>query len=193
MGADIYLQSVYDEQREAYKVDELRERLDRFRAIKQPSDDTKVVFERDRELYIAALRAAERGAYFRDSYNSSCLAWLCNLSYWNENGNTDENGGLRIERAKEWLAVLQSTHIPQVVLHVKLNWEENRRRELIASDNDYKALDYAYLAKPELQVDDDIEGHDFRSIVTYFEDKRQSFMTLLERSIDLDEPLVWSV
>jgi hypothetical protein len=193
MGADIYLRSVYDKQCAEFRVDDMRERLTKLRTMENPPEGIERLIDEGRELFAESLHQAEKGAYFRDSYNSSNLAWLCGLSYWGENGNLDDNGCLRVERAREWLQVLSAVHIPQVVLHAKLNWEENRRREKVAADNNYKSLAYGDLAKPELQIDDEGGEEDFRKTVLYFADKRQALMTLLQRSIDLDEPLIWSV
>lgn len=156
MGADIYLSSVHDKNKEKYQplIDTAFAERDK-REYK--SDEWKKYDEEGWELYAKM----EDGCYFRDSYNSSSLFWLFGLSWWAFEGYDDENN-MKIEAAKEL------------------------RKTLV--DGDIVALVRAKRDREKFYPGDTEED-----VVKYFTEKRDDLVALLDKSIELNEPLYCSV
>lgn len=103
--------------------------------------------------------------YFRDSYNATGLFHLLGWSWWNMGDEVlDDDGHLPIDNAKDVLAKLEAVQITR---------EEVQR----------------YYEREDLAQGGDSVDEWFKM----FTDKRERFMNLLRKSIELNEPLYWSI
>lgn len=105
MGADLYINSIYDPHYEKVRpqFDEacrVRNALDR---TLQPTAYAEAQAEVDR-LY----QELDSTGYFRDSYNSSSLFWIIGLSWWSDVGDMlDDEGDLQPAKAQELLDIVK--------------------------------------------------------------------------------------
>jgi len=155
MGADLYIESVYEENRK------LRE--PEFEAAKKRRDEAPEGPARQaaQDEVEAALDAMYSVGYFRDSYNQTSLLWRVGLSWWQDVGERlTEDGKIPLDYAEELIEVFRNT-------------------ELRPFDETEKTA----IADPE-----DEEGW-----MKYFEEKRDAFIALLEKSIELNEPIYASI
>jgi len=164
MGADITLESLWDKKAKELELDKKRDEY-----LASSNDEEK------RKAWIEADDKVREGCYFRDSYNQSNLAWLYKLSYWQEaqmmeSADDDERSGLPIERAKVWLETLKAKDARTVVEEALTN----------AKCGD----------KPDLAL---TTSETAEQVIEFFDKKRTAFIALLEKSIELNEPLSWSV
>jgi hypothetical protein len=115
------------------------------------------------EKYLDAMHPED--GYFRDSYNPSSVFQVMDLSWW-ELGDKllDESDHLPVDKAKDLLALIEQRPISYEA--VTAHYEQNNLHESKQSiDEWYK----------------------------FFVAKRERFMALLRKSIELDEPLLWSI
>ena len=101
--------------------------------------------------------------YFRDSYNKTSLFWMMDLS-WGQFGGIDENGELPIEEAKKLRAQL--------------------------ADNDIDEAKFNKTFGGRVKTDTASSTEEWRE---FFADKRNRLIALLDKSIELNEPLYCSV
>jgi hypothetical protein len=103
--------------------------------------------------------------YFRDSYNASSVFQVMDLSWW-ELGDKllDDTGHLPISEAHVLLDMIQNSPITYEA--VTAHYEKNE------------------LHKSKQSIDEWFK---------YFTAKRERFMALLRKSIELNEPLLWSI
>lgn len=171
MGADIYIQ--YPEA-EAER-DALHEQfLTVVKARDQSprgSEEFKRLAEQGTALYDQMY--TNNPYYFRDSYNSSSLLWLLNLSWWTDVGallkqydgnppdteDEDREPLLSVEGIRVFLRKVEALHLTDAQVR---------------------------------KVAHDWEGETFDSMMTYFTEKRQRLIDFLNRAIDLDCPLYCS-
>jgi hypothetical protein len=115
------------------------------------------------EKYCDAMHPED--GYFRDSYNATSVFQVMDLSWW-ELGDRllDETDHLPIEQAKELLAMIELR--PIVYERVTTHYEQNKLHESKQSIDEW---------------------------FKYFVAKREKFMALLRKSIELNEPLLWSI
>jgi hypothetical protein len=103
LGADLYIESIFDENNKKYEA-QFSEA-----AIKRNNATT----EEEREKYhkkVSVLydKMYEKG-YFRDSYNNSSLFWKLDLSWWNDLGNyIDGKSNMHPENIKKFLELIKS-------------------------------------------------------------------------------------
>lgn len=173
MGADIYLQSEYERKSKEFDLDMKRAALDTARERGEDMTKARADFE-------AALLQTEEGTYFRDSYNSSNLAWLVGLSYWVEGEHLDKDGNLPPHRQVHWLNTLQQADIKVIVTDAIENYKKNAKLGAMSDDR----------LKPELGLEPNEKVED---VIRYFEKKKERLMALLTKGIELNEALEWSV
>jgi hypothetical protein len=124
--------------------------------------------DKAQEKVEAAYDAMYSKGYFRDSYNGSSLFWALGLSWWGLSEELcDKDGNLPVENAKVLLDRLRNTSVEAVFP----DWEQKQRAE----GWKFKAPD-----TPDAWLQ-------------HFKDKKARLEDLLEQSIELNEPLRWSV
>jgi hypothetical protein len=103
--------------------------------------------------------------YFRDSYNPSSVFQVMDLSWW-ELGDKllDDTYHLPIDKAKELLELIELRPISYE--RVTAHYEQHDLHESKESIDEW---------------------------FKYFVAKRERFMSLLRKSIELNEPLLWSI
>ena len=107
MGADIYIKSISDKQREKYEK-LLDEAVMKRNAAIGVMAKQKAQEEVDKYYDLMYARG-----YFRDSYNATSLFWILGLSWWQDVGeSTDENADLPIEKCQELLERIKAARIP---------------------------------------------------------------------------------
>lgn len=180
MGADIYLTSEHKRRADEVKLEDKRDAY--FNAEHAQSFNQRDERTRLEKEYRAAIEYAEDGTAFRDSYNSSNLAWLCGLSYWKDGNLRDEEGYFPVEEIKRWLGIIKGTNIRNAVIDAIANG--------VANGGALGGKPLEERRRPELYLADDETLDD---TVKYFEKKQACFVALLEKAIELDEPLYWSV
>jgi hypothetical protein len=163
MGADIYLNSVHEPARK--KAERNFDKWVKARDALPPGPEKEKAQEKVEHYYDAMY---EHG-YFRDSYNGSSLFWMLGLSWWGLSEELcDKEGNLSIENAKVLLDRLRNTSVDALFP----GWEAAKREEGWPFDDDENS--------PEAWAQ-------------HFKDKKARFEALLEQSIELNEPLYWSV
>jgi hypothetical protein len=115
------------------------------------------------EKYFDAMHPED--GYFRDSYNASSVFQVMDLSWW-ELGDKllDETAHLPVDKAKELLAMIEQRPISYE--RVTAHYEQHDLHESKQSIDEW---------------------------FKYFVTKREKFMALLRKSIELNEPLLWSI
>lgn len=164
MGADLYLNSIFDKQAELYrdkfdKVCELRDSLpegvERDRAQEQVSEFYSLMYEK---------------GYYRDSYNDSSLLNKLGLSWWQDiTPLLDEEAGLPTKEAEKLLPIISEA---------MLNLYPQKFNQFCA-DN---------FPSNTPNRDEEIKRWD-----SYFKGKFEKLTTMLRMSIELDEPIYCSL
>jgi hypothetical protein len=149
---------------------------DRARSMYQPLFDDAVK-RRDRaktegmkaewqakvDKYFDAMHPED--GYFRDSYNPSSVFAVMDLSWWQLGDELlDKDSHLPVDKAKDLLALIEQRPISYET--VTAHYEQNNLHESKQSIDEW---------------------------FKYFVAKRERFMALLRRSIELNEPLLWSI
>jgi len=164
MGADLYINSIYDKQTELYES--------KFHEAVNFRDSLPEGEERDKaqEQVGEYLRLWNEKGYFRDSYNSSSLFWLLGLSWWKHIVPLlDDEGGLPITEAQKLIGTISErmhTHYPESFSdfcseNFPLN-AENREKQIQECDEFFKA-------------------------------KAEKLSAMLKQSIELNEPISCSL
>lgn len=107
MGADLYIDSIYNKAIEKHKpaFDEAVERRNRLKAEGASEKEIEAVQAEVEKHYNAMY---DHEGYFRDSYNSTSLFWQLGLSWWNDLQEFyDGDGNLRPAGAKRLLAKIK--------------------------------------------------------------------------------------
>ena len=106
MGADLYLNSVFRKHRDRYapKFDHWVAKRDTLHKAGQQ----EAANEAQKQVVRYYDKMYQRG-YFRDSYNSSNLLWLFELSWWQNvlDALVDQDGKMSPENAKRFLWLLE--------------------------------------------------------------------------------------
>ena len=103
--------------------------------------------------------------YFRDSYNATSVFQVMDLSWWQLGDEMlDETAHLPVDKARELLALIEQRPISYET--VTAHCEQNKLHESKQSIDEW---------------------------FKYFVAKRERFMALLRKSIELNEPLLWSI
>ena len=129
-------------------------------------DDNSEAFKQAQAKVSETYDAMYADGYFRDSYNGSSLFWVLGLSWWNDVGDLLDEGYLPIPNAKKLLKMVQDAPLTLETVQTYLN-EQNKKGET------YK--------------DTAQEWFD------HWVKKRQNFIEMLHRSIELNEPLRCSI
>lgn len=183
MGADLYIRSLNDAAEAQYKPlfeaactarDSYAERNEviRNRETGEFTDPEylklqAVVHEAYENMY------EKNGGYFRDSYNSTSLFWLLDLSWWNSDAIT-QDGDDDDDDAYPVITVASAARL----------LDEIEAKEVTA------AMVAAMLEKNRERVGD---PSDLAGWTTYFQEKRERFIAFLKRAIALNEPIQASV
>jgi hypothetical protein len=127
------------------------------------TEGMKAEWQHKVEKYHDAMYPEE--GYFRDSYNASSVFQVMALSWW-ELGDKllDETGHLPVDKAKELLELIEQRSISYEA--VTEQYEQHKLHE---------------------------GGESIDEWFKYFVEKRERFMALLRKSIELNEPLLWSI
>ncbi|TKJ40961.1 hypothetical protein CEE36_08830 [candidate division TA06 bacterium B3_TA06] len=179
MGADLYVDKVF---KQDPRIDVVGKKLDQVRENMRnlpddtPDDVTKRYERREKALLDAYMRIYDNmfcveNGYFRDSYNSSNLLWVLNLSYWDWLGGfLDGKGLLHPQHARIILDKIES--IPVTAARVKRHLEA---RKIKLGDNG-KSPD-----------------EEFKDWLDYFVEKRKRFIRFLRMAIEADSPILCSI
>jgi hypothetical protein len=165
MGADIYLESVYQENHDKYNDEFIRtaEKRDRLKSVGAPQADIDKVQKIVERLYD---KMFEKG-YFRDSYNGTSLFWVLGLSWWQDVGDNMLN-------KKGYMSVRRMKKLRQMVMDAKMI-----------------TIDRAYLESQHVQVDNGENSP--KAWKDYFEKKREDFIKFLDEAIEKKEYIRCSV
>jgi hypothetical protein len=192
MGADIYLESLNDEHRKQHEplFKTMCARRDAF-----IDKHGRAVIDRDPKLskQVAKLQEyvseayeilMDSPGYFRDSYNDTSLFWLIGLSWWELGDHyLDEDRNLPIANAKRLLEMMQAAEPGFDEMFDE--WVEKKRA------GKKKGVDGAlYDEKPWTFKGKENGVEDWRKM---FRTKLDRWIELLKRSIEMNEPLHWSV
>jgi len=119
------------------------------------------------DLYINKIRDKE-GGYFRDSYNVSNILWRLGLSYWELDKEYDfKDGNMSVEQAKDFL---------NRVLNGRSVFDRFIKEELT-----------------EKWLKDNHATAGVKGWIDYWRTKYYSLVQFLNRAIELDSPIYWSV
>lgn len=101
MGADLYIDSVYEPNHDKYKklFDKAVSIRDAFPVGSKQAKEAQVKVD----LYFEKMN--EKG-YFRDSYNGSSLFWRLGLSWWKD-WKTNKKGEMSVAKCKKWLKTIE--------------------------------------------------------------------------------------
>ena len=185
MGADLYIESINKKHREKYNP--------AFQAAVRARDVLTMGTSHGELLYESIVSSPgykeaqkkvddtfnelmESDGYFRDSYNNSSLMWVLGLSWWRmrDDGSElefTEDGNLTPKGAKTLLEEVKKRPVPA-------------RPELRAF---FERKNEEGPWGIKLDNDEDKEWH------KYFVEKHNKFCAFLERAIDLNEDIVFSV
>jgi len=165
MGADLYIESVFNRKYEA-----LRPELDRLsKAMSKARGEGD--YERAEEIrkeYATLCDEiwTEENGYFRDSYNVTSILWRLGLSWWTDIGPMlDDEGYLHPKEIRELLAYVESTELN---LPTREELEENYAKV----DNDENSVE---------------------SWHQYYIEKKDRFVRFLKRALELNEPIRCSI
>jgi hypothetical protein len=200
MGADIYLESVSAKQREKFEPLFQQAVATRDKWCKRtgfnahagynPAHKADAAYKRQKAQYdklqkhvSEAYDGMYEAGYFRDSYNSSSLFWMLGLSWWKLGEELlDDERNLPIAKAKEHLALMEAKRAEFDKLFAA--WVSAKRK----GKRKTKANPYA-----EEPWKFEGEGETVPEWEAYLRDKLDRWIALLKQSIELNEPLHWSV
>lgn len=174
MGADIYLKAVYDPHAEKVrpKIDRAIKARNKYigeHSISFGNDDAKS--KQLQAKVIALYDELHSVGYFRDSYNNTSLFWLLGLSWWQLSEELcDGDRNLPVDKARELLARLEAMPVTPEMVEA---WAARMRE------------------KGGVVFDD--EDNSVKGWGEMFAEKHKKFCALLRQSIELNEPLYWSV
>jgi hypothetical protein len=180
MGADIFLQSLYKEFKEK-------------QAPIAPWDKDQEDFDDVMRRIVDADRA--NGGYFRDSYNDGDVMWAMGLS-WNGTVSSmlddDEGVGvgyLPIAKARELVEMIEARPLTRerVAVHIFENMTSGKHEHPLSGpimemfNAEAAAANDEQSPPPEPPNLDEMFGH--------LNERRDRLLTILRKSIELDEPL----
>jgi hypothetical protein len=178
MGADICLESIHRpfEEKLIQQMNEGRFPPKDCPPHKQP------------EILYRALQSS--GGYFRNGYNNGDVMWAMGLSWWNTvRPMLDEQGYLSIAKAKELVALIENRPFTKEVFgrHYLENIFGGTRHPVQTM---FQSLEQA---AEDTAVSLQSENRQFKEIYELVLEKRQALLDLLNKSIQLNEPLYCSV
>ncbi|TAK28845.1 MAG: hypothetical protein EPO21_22070 [Chloroflexota bacterium] len=130
MGADLYIKSLYERQREKYKPN-----FDAWVKVRQQAT-TDEDREKAQEQVMKYFNKMYKRGYFRDAYNDSNLLWQFELSWWSSVVPLlDEDGNLSLDNV-QWL--LQELEKREPIFELNLKKQDARWRKYFRKK--YQAL-----------------------------------------------------
>lgn len=168
MGADIYLNSVFNPNHARHSKAYVEAVNERDELLKAGKDDEARRIQRER--VVPAYGAMYAMGYYRDSYNESSLLSFLGLSWWqlcreiDSRQGYNDDGTVSVPEMQAFLRTLQRTPVT-----------DQRVTDFLASNG--RGL--GWLGSPE-------------KTKAYFEAKHKALCALLEQAIALDEGLVFS-
>jgi hypothetical protein len=175
MGADIYLQSIWK------PFDE---------KLSQTPPPQPSAFE-NVEAFSAAFfeEARASGGYFRNGYNAGDLMWALGLSWHDTVSPMLDQGYLPIARARELIAMIEARPLTRerVAAHIF---------EHMTNGIDEHPVN-GYLQRMMAEVAAEVRGElppklsppDLDHLLGFLHKRREELLTILRKSIELDEPL----
>jgi hypothetical protein len=104
MGADLYIESIFDKNKEKYEplFQAAVQKRDAFPGRSEAAEET----QSDVEKYYNLMYSE---GYFRDSYNDSSLLWTLGLSWWVDVSNKyiDDEGYISVESARKLISLIE--------------------------------------------------------------------------------------
>jgi len=179
MGADLTIDRVFKEDPRVgvigKKLDETRSAL-RDLDDDSPKDVVQRLERREKALCNAYGRVMDtmfcvENGYFRDSYNSSNLLWVLDLSYWIWLGGfLDGKGFLRPQHTRIILKKIESRPVTEIRL------KRHLKSQKIELGNNGKPAD-----------------EEFQEWLDYFVEKRERLLRFLKMAIETDSPILCSI
>jgi len=193
MGADIYLPSVNERHEREHRSLFDQMVLNRDHLITKLGGRDKVMRDPRLSKQVDKLQQyvgeayeilTESPGYFRDSYNDTSLFWVLGISWWEiADKMLDEERNLPIEHAKELLAFMETER--ETFDETFAAWVEKKRK------GKKEGVDGALYDEKPWKFD--TEGGSVEDWRKMFRTKLDRFIELLKRSIEMNEPLHWSV
>jgi hypothetical protein len=115
MGADIYRDSVYEAADKKWSP-KFHAACEKRRLASERGDDAnQKKYQKLVDKYYVNMYPED--GYFRDSYNSTSVAWQMGMSYWGDIGKLlRKDGYMSVRGMKKWLKQIEATPIPPVNL-----------------------------------------------------------------------------
>jgi hypothetical protein len=106
MGADLYINSIYQKQRNRYEP-----KFNHWISVRETyrtAGKKKAVQKAQKKVELYFDKMNGEAGYFRDSYNNTNLLWLFDLSWWRDIGDKliDREGNLGPDNIKQFLQML---------------------------------------------------------------------------------------
>lgn len=175
MGADLYIESNYNQLQKQYR-DEFQDavhRRDKAKTLK-----ARNLAQADVERLFDATHVAT--AYFRDAYNSSCLLAQLRLSWWNDVApRLTDDDHLPLESVA-WL--IEEVRSRRLCCQVTATEEQQAAADVIAKVS-------GKCATPQVALKDTYSAED----VEWFVARKVALITFLQTAIELGEEPVCSL
>lgn len=126
MGADIYLNSVYEPNIAKYEPLFTKAVMERDKYLRGSAEEKKA--QKQVEKYYNLMYSK---GYFRDSYNATSLFAQMGLSWW-QDLKLDSEGNLPVDNCKELLKIIKSRKIP----NAKKIGEQMKLQGAMVDDNE---------------------------------------------------------
>jgi hypothetical protein len=187
MGADIYLESVWDPWFAAFEATE-KARAKALAADWKTADDIRRAVDRLYDAYRSS------GGYFRNGYNSGDVMWAMGLS-WTETVRPmlDAKERLPVGRARELVAMMEARPLTRegVARHIFAHMTDGVEPHPVTGRLFQKMQDEADKTmglppQPALPPD-------FDHLFAFLSKRREDLLAILRKSIALDEPLLCSI
>jgi hypothetical protein len=183
MGVDIYLES---------RMKPFNEELARTRPP-PPQSDSSEEFLAFVDTFFDNMRAS--GGYFQNAYNSGDVMWAMGLSWEGTvSPMLDERDYLPIERARALVAMIEARPLTrkQVAAHMFENMTAGVQQHpisgpLIRLHEKFLAAEVGEETPPKLKPPD------FDHLFSFLNQRRDELLTILRKSIELNEPLLCSL
>jgi hypothetical protein len=173
MGADLYLESIWNP-----FMDDLQKRGLSARTRQLAEDDP-----------IAAVNSAydefrSSGAYFRCAYNEFDIMWAMGASWGDVVGSKlDEDRTLPVERARELVEIIEARPLTKAVL------ARHYLKNVTTNGSEHPITGWLTMMCAEVGFDEP-PPPDFEVFARAMWTRRDELLTLLRKSIALNEPLL---
>jgi hypothetical protein len=133
---------------------------------------------------------ASSGAYFGNGYNAGDIMWALGLSWWGTVGDMlDESHHLPVDKARELLAMIEARPLTKesVGKHLLANMTGGREEHPLGGPVARLMVEAGVMSEQALPPPD------FDRLMSHLTKKREELLTILRKSIDLNEPLSCSL